>query len=136
VAEEADVEAAISAADAGELGRTLEVTAAILDRNPLDADALFVQALAQLGLDDAGAAIASLRQALFADPSFGMAAFQLGRAHDAAGDSRSARRAYHLALNTLNPDDDSHSAVLDQVELGDVAAACRVRLAPEAGAPS
>jgi chemotaxis protein methyltransferase CheR len=136
VAEDADIEMAIGAADAGDLGGALEVTAAILDRDPLDGDALFVQGLAQLGLDDAAAAIASLRQALFADPSFGLAAFQLGRAHDAAGDSRSARRAYRLALNTLNPDDDSHSTVLNRVELRDVAAACRVRLAPQAGATS
>jgi chemotaxis protein methyltransferase CheR len=136
VAEIPAIETAIGAADAGDLGRALEVTAAILDQDPLNVDALFVQGLAQLGLDDAGAAIASLRQALFADPSFGLAAFQLGRAHDAAGDSRSAIRAYRVALNTLDPDDDRHSAVVNPVELSDVAAACRVRLAPKAEAPS
>jgi hypothetical protein len=52
----------------------------------------------------------------------------LGRAHDASGDSKAAQRTYEQALRTLDPEDKRHRAILDQVDLSDVAAACMARL--------
>jgi len=100
----------------------------VLTAEPLNADAYFVGGLAQLGLGDAEAAATSFRRALYVDSSFGLAAFKLGRAHDARGDPRAARRAYEQALRTLDPDDDRHRVILDKVDVGDIAAACRARL--------
>ena len=70
----------------------------------------------------------SLRRALYVDPTFGLAAFQLGRAHEELGDRAAAARAYEQALRTLEPEDARHELILDQVDLGDVAAACAIRL--------
>ena len=66
---------------------------------------------------------------LYLDPTFGLAAFTLGRAHEAAGDRVAARRAYEQALRTIDLDDDRHDHLLEQVDLVDVATACRARLA-------
>lgn len=123
------IEDALDAADRGELETAIAITGHVLGREPLDADAYFVRGLAELGLGDTVAAVSSLRRALYLDPSFGLAAFELGRAHDAREDHKAARRAYEQALRTLDPDDDRHRVILDQVDLGDIAAACRTRLA-------
>jgi predicted TPR repeat methyltransferase len=80
--------------------------------------------------------VTSFRRALYVDPSFGLAAFKLGRAHDASGERAAARRAYERALRALDPEDERHRLILDQVDLGDVAAACRVRLRADVGAGS
>lgn len=77
---------------------------------------------------NAEAAVTSFRRALYVDPSFGLAAFNLGCAHDARGDVPSARRAYQQALRTLSSEDDQHRAMLDRVDLDDIEATCRMRL--------
>lgn len=122
------VEEAMRAADAGDFDQTLEITTKVLESDPLNADAFFVRGLAELGLEDAEAAVTSLRRSLYIDPSFGLAAFELGCAHDAAGDRAAAQRGYQRALRTLAPADGRHRAITDQVEMGEVAAACRLRL--------
>jgi chemotaxis methyl-accepting protein methylase len=122
------VEDALLAADAGDLDATLAITAEVLDEYPFDADAHFVHGLAELGRGDAGGAAYSFRRATYVDPSFGLAAFELGRAHESRGDASAARSAYRQALRTLDPGDDRHRVILDYVELSDVAAACRGRL--------
>lgn len=94
----------------------------------LDADAHFVSGLAALESGDAVAAASALRRALYVDPTFGLAAFTLGRAYEAAGDPAAARRSYEQALRTLDLADDRHDHLLQQVDLEDVAAACRARL--------
>jgi len=93
-----------------------------------DAEAHFLRGLRELEDDDPAAAAASLRRALYVDPTFGLAAFTLGRAHEAAGDAVAARRAYEQALRTLDLADERHDHLLQQVDLGDVATACRARL--------
>lgn len=109
------------------LGRTSsQPGAAALDL--LDAEAWFRKGLAALEADDAASAAAALRRALYVDPTFGLAAFTLGRAHEAAGDATAARRAYEHALRTIDLADDRHDHLLEQVHLEDVATACRVRL--------
>jgi chemotaxis methyl-accepting protein methylase len=119
---------ALRAADAGDLETTIALTAEILAEEPLNADAHFVRGLAELGNGAEAVAVTSFRRALYLDPSFGLAAFQLGRAHDALGNQKAGRRAYEQALGALDPDDGRHRDILGQVDLADVAHACRVRL--------
>lgn len=120
--------AVVQAADEGKLEIVIARTAEMVEDNPLDADAYFIRGLAQLGSGDASAAVISFRRALYVDPVFALAAFKLGRANDMLGREPAARRAYQQALRTLDADDSRHAAILGEVDLGDVAAACRVRL--------
>jgi chemotaxis protein methyltransferase CheR len=131
---ERGIDAALGAANRGSLEETLALTERLLHADPLDANAYFVRGLAELGMDDPDAAAASLRRALYVDPAFGLAAFQLGRAHERRGDGAAAARAYEQALHTLEPGDGRHDAILDQVDLGDVASACAMRLKALRGA--
>jgi chemotaxis protein methyltransferase CheR len=119
---------ALEAANEGSLRDAVGITERMLEANPLDADAYFVRGLAELGLGDTDAAVASLRRALYVDPSFALAAFKLARAHELRGDRDAAARAYEQALHTLDPEDKRHDAILDQVDVADVAVACGVGL--------
>ncbi len=94
-----------------------------------DAEAWFLRGIGELEAGDPAAATSSLRRALYLDPSFGLAAFTLGRAHEAGGDVPAARRSYEQALRTLDVADERHDHLLEQIDLADVAAACRARLA-------
>jgi chemotaxis protein methyltransferase CheR len=123
-------------ADGGELAVAIEATARILQENPLDSDAHFIRGLAELGLGDHEAAAGSFRRTLYVDPTFGLAAFKLGRAHEARGDRAAACRAYEWALRAPTAGDGGHANVLDQVDLGDVEAACAIRLHALAEAPA
>lgn len=96
--------------------------------DPLDAEAWFLKGVEALDAGDPAAATVSLRRALYVDPTFGLAAFTLGRAHEATGDGVAARRAYEQALRTIDLADERHDHLLEQVHLEDVATACRVRL--------
>ncbi|MGA2395800.1 MAG: hypothetical protein ABSH03_20885, partial [Candidatus Lustribacter sp.] len=53
-----------------------------------------------------------------------LAAFFLGRAYDALGDGPASRRAYEQTLRTLDPADDRYERILQQTDIGDIAAAC------------
>jgi hypothetical protein len=66
---------------------------------------------------------------LYADSTFALAAFTLGRAYDALGDGGAARRSYRQALHYLDPDDQRADLMLKHVDITDIAAACRARLA-------
>ncbi|MDX6512075.1 MAG: chemotaxis protein methyltransferase CheR [Gaiellaceae bacterium] len=125
---EAPLQQALNAADAGRTADALAAVARLLRAEPLDADAYFVRGLVELDGGDADRAVRSFRRALFVDPGFGLAAFKLGRAYDASGNPEAARRTYAQALRTLAPDEGRHEQILAQVDLGDVAAACRARL--------
>jgi chemotaxis protein methyltransferase CheR len=120
---------ALAAADGGRAAEALAATSELLARNPLDAEAYFVQGLVQLAAGASSEAVASLRRALYVDPRFSLAAFTLGRAYDQLAEPAEARQAYEQALRMLDPDDERHEALLRQVDLGDIAAACRARLA-------
>ena len=124
----AGLAAALQAANDGRLDTTLELTERLLKEDPLDANVYFVRGLAELGVGDPDSAAGSLRRALYVDPGFGLAAFQLGRAHEERGDDAAAARAYEQALGTLGAHDDRHDAILAQVDIGDVASACAIRL--------
>lgn len=121
--------AALAAADAGRMDEALAATERALAANPLDADAHYIRGVAQLGGGDGPAAAASLRRALYVDPGFALAAFQLGRAYDLLGDEPAARRAYEQALRTLSPDHERQQRLVAGVDLADVASACGARLA-------
>jgi len=97
---------------------------------PADALESMLQGLADFEADDVPAAVVSLRRTLYLDSRLGLAAFQLGRAHEALGDRGAARRAYQQALRTFEGDDapDLDDAVLGQVDLDDIIVAVRMRL--------
>jgi chemotaxis protein methyltransferase CheR len=127
--EEDLLDQALLAADASRWTDALAIVARLLREEPLNADAYFVRGLVELEQGESDAAIHSFRRALYVDPAFGLAAFKLGRAYDVAGDLVAARRAYEQALRSLTPEEGRHERTLAQVDLGDVAAACRSRLA-------
>ena len=120
--------AALDAAGQGDRDQALALSAALLADDPLDADAHFVRGLVLLEAGQPADAVAALRRALYADPAFSLAAFALGRAYDEMGAGPAARRAYAQVLRTLDPDDHRHEPILQQVDIGDIAAACRARL--------
>ena len=120
--------AALDAAGKGDRDDALlQVTSLLADR-PLDADAHFIHGLVALEAGDPAGAAAALRRALCTNSRFTLAAFALGRAYDALGDAPAARRAYEQALRTLDPQDQKQDRILQQIDIGDVAAACRARL--------
>jgi len=125
---ERQLTALLDAADRGDRDGALARAASLLTANPLDADAHFMDGLVTLEAGHPARAAAALRRALCADADFGLAAFTLGRAYDALGDIPAARRAYEQALRTLDPADGRHQQLLQQVNTGDIAAACRARL--------
>ena len=102
--------------------------AEVLAHDPLSGEAYFARAAVELSMGDAGAAIASLRAALYAQPEFAVAAFQLGRAYEIAGDEKAARRAYEQALRTLDRDDRDHAELIGEMDIGDIAYACGARI--------
>ena len=120
--------AALNAADNSDRAEALAQVESLIADNPLDADAHFVQGLLTLAAGEPGAAAAALRRALYIDTRFALAAFTLGRAYDALGDEAAARRAYQRVLRTLDAADHRHDLILQQVDIGDVVAACHVRL--------
>jgi chemotaxis protein methyltransferase CheR len=120
--------ATLTAAASGDRTGALAHAASLVEAHPLDADAHFLHGLVALEAGEPAKARDALRQALVADPAFCIAAFTLGRAYDALGDRTAARRAYLQALRTLDPADRRHESLLQQVNLADIAAACRVRL--------
>jgi chemotaxis protein methyltransferase CheR len=122
---------ALADADAGRLAAALTGIEPILDADPLNTAALFIQGLVLHAQGDPNAALDSLRRVLYLDPSFVRAAFELGRAQDALGDRAAAHRAYRQALEGLD-DGGSGDSVLGQIDEG-LADACKVRLAASAG---
>jgi chemotaxis protein methyltransferase CheR len=120
--------AALEAADRGDRNAALARVASLIKDNPMDSDAQFIRGLVTLEAGDPAGAADALRRALYVDADFALAAFTLGRAYDALGDEPAALRSYRQALRTLNPDDDRHNLMLQQVDIGDIAAACRTRL--------
>jgi chemotaxis protein methyltransferase CheR len=107
---------------------------ALLEHDPLNATAHFLCGLAQLEAGDVEAAVAALRRALYADSGFGLAAYTLGRAHEAGGDVVAARRAYAQSLGTLRGDDARNRALRGRIEPAVVEAAARARLGVLRGA--
>jgi chemotaxis protein methyltransferase CheR len=119
---------AMRLADAGRLDEAVEATRAAVRQDPMNAHAHFVGGTAKLALGDAEAAVAALRRALYVDGTLALAAFQLGRAYDMLERDALARQAYERALRTFDPDDRRHDWLLGQVDVGDLAAACRARI--------
>lgn len=132
-AREQRLAAALDAAGRGDRAGARAQVAALVAADPLDADAHFIGGLVALEAGEPGGAAAALRRALYADPTFALAAFTLGRAYDALGDAAAARRAFEQVLRTVDRGDDRHEPILAQVDMGDIAAACRARLGGRAG---
>jgi chemotaxis protein methyltransferase CheR len=126
---ERDVSETLEAADGGEYTAAIESADRVLAADPLNAEAYYVRGMSELATDDPLAAVGSLRRALYVDPTFVLAAFQLGRAHELRGDAQAAKRAYARTLHILDRGDDRPNRLLEQADLGDIAVACRARLA-------
>jgi chemotaxis methyl-accepting protein methylase len=122
------VDAALQAADRGELDRAIELADALLAAEPLHCEAHFVRGAAQFARRQERAAVASFRRALYIDPSHSHAAFKLARAHDTLGELDAARRAYERTLWTLDHPDDQQPDRLDRADRRDIATACHARL--------
>jgi chemotaxis protein methyltransferase CheR len=120
---------AVEAADRGEYTAAIESAGRALAADPLNAEAYYVRGMSELASGDPAAAVGSLRRALYVDPTFALAAFQLGHAHELSGDWQAARRAYVRTLHVLDRGDDRPGRLLEQADLGDIAVACRARLA-------
>jgi chemotaxis protein methyltransferase CheR len=119
----------IGAADRGDYAGAIESAKQILAADPMNAEAHFVKGLSELADGDAEVAVESLRRALYVEPSFALAAFQLARAHDRSGDEQAARRAYVQTLRALASDTDGSRLMIEPDDVGEIAAACRARLA-------
>jgi chemotaxis protein methyltransferase CheR len=122
-----ELDDALQAANQGELQVALEATARALSRDALDTNAHFLRGLALRGLGRPAEAINAFRSALYVDPGFALAAFEMGRALEACGDETSAVRAYNQALKTFDRTPERVLA-FSQVYSGDVADACTIRL--------
>jgi len=125
---------AFAAADRGELDVVLEITAETLARDQLDADAYYLQGLAELARHDPRAAIAPLRRAVSIDADFSPARFQLARAHDVLGNAEASRQEYKRTLRSLGRYATAPHELARTVDLGDIALACNARLSAGAGA--
>jgi tetratricopeptide (TPR) repeat protein len=124
-----DVADALEAANRQDYARAVELVERTLAADPLDAEAYFVRGTTEIARHDPGSAVDSLRRALYIDPTFGLAAFQLARAHELRGDRAAARRAYSQALRTLEAAGDRHPILLAGVDVGELTAVCRRALA-------
>jgi chemotaxis methyl-accepting protein methylase len=100
----------------------------ICGNDPPEATRHFLHGLAEAKATNISGAITAFRAALYADPFFGLAAFQLGRSYEAIGNENAARLAYERALAHLDPNLDVHVTLLEQIDLEDVKAAVRMRL--------
>lgn len=124
-----DVEQSIEAADRGAYGEAIEIAGRVLNEEPLNAAAHYVRGVSELANGNPDAAVESLRRALYVEPQFALAAFQLARAYDLQGDEKPARRLYAQTLRALAGDEDRSRLLLRQGDVGEIAAACRARLA-------
>ena len=96
--------------------------------DPLDPSPHFVRGLAEHAAGDPAAAVISLRRAVFLEPGFVRASFELARAHESAGDPAAAARSYEQVLAALHQDRPGVDRLLNAREAGDIAAASRGRL--------
>jgi tetratricopeptide (TPR) repeat protein len=120
--------AALSAANAGNLDRAVELIEPVLAADPMDSRALFIRGLVELASGDATAAVTSLRRVLYVRPDFGLAGFKLGQALERSGAIDSAAQAYRQALRALGRPNPQAVAVEDEIASADIALACRMRL--------
>ena len=93
------------------------------------AQAAFDAGSRALGAGDASTAVHALRRALYLDPRRAVVALQLARAHEALDHTEAARRGYRRALRLVGEAPESGPGLYDGVAAGDVATACRARLA-------
>jgi chemotaxis protein methyltransferase CheR len=126
--DEEPLAAAVRLADTGRFQEARDAVAAAVQDDPMNAAAHFIRGTVELAGGDPEAAVTAFRRALYVDGDFGPAAFQLGRAYDALDREPAARAAYQRALRTFDPASTRHAGLLGHVDIGDLAAACRVRL--------
>lgn len=124
----ASLEEALAGAEAGLLDEVIPATDGLSAADPLDPSPHFVRGLAEHAAGDAAAAVISLRRAVFLEPGFARASFELARAHESAGDPAAAARFYEQVLAALHKGRPGVDRLLQAREAGDIAAASRGRL--------
>ncbi len=122
------VEHALIAMEAGDHASALKIANGVLEADALHADAHLVRGIALLESGDAPGAVHALRRATFVDPAFGLAFFELGRAHEVAGEQPEARHAFERALAFLGAEAESHEILRGYVDAAEVREACEARL--------
>jgi chemotaxis protein methyltransferase CheR len=119
---------AVKAADRGELDLAVQAAKSALKEDPLDPQANFISGVAELARENPRAAVDPLRRALYIDPNFSLAAFNLARAHDALHEIQAAKRAYKQTLRTLDHSASDQTPAIDHSEQTDMTIACHARL--------
>jgi chemotaxis protein methyltransferase CheR len=89
-------------ADQGDLPRALVLCNEGIASNKLDIGLYFLRGSILQELDDTGAAIASVKQAIYLDPDFVMGHFALGNLYARQGNQKNATRYFKNALGLLN----------------------------------
>jgi chemotaxis protein methyltransferase CheR len=124
----AGIEDALRAVDRGDYEKAIESARRVLADDLLSAEANYLRGVSELAIDDPEAAVRSLRRALYIDPAFALAAFQLACAYERRGDLQAARRSYAQTLRVLARDQECSAELLERGDAGDIAAACQARL--------
>jgi chemotaxis protein methyltransferase CheR len=88
----------------------------------------YLEGLAALEGGEFGAAVESLRRALYLEPHFSLAAFKLGRAHEALANWSAARRSYEQAIRALHHEQDRYESLYGPLVPDDVVRAAETRL--------
>lgn len=96
--------------------------------DPLDAEGHFLHAVAELEAGNAHGAVESLRGALCVLSDFNPGAFKPGPAYEALGDRAAARRAYEQAQRPRNHTRKTDRRQVEELDVGEFAAACRSRV--------
>lgn len=90
------------AADRGEWQAALDFLVAAARQDALAPQVHYLRALVQLQMNNADAALLSLRQAVYCEPRFGLAHYSLGELYERQGDLRAAARHWRLAEQALS----------------------------------
>jgi Flp pilus assembly protein TadD len=94
----------------------------------MNPDVHYLHGVAELESGNAIAAIECLRRVLYLDPSYSLAAFALGRAHEFTGELDAARRRYEQALRMLAAETGDAERIGGSIDPATVADACQARL--------
>jgi chemotaxis protein methyltransferase CheR len=96
--------------------------------DPPDEVAHYLEGLAALEGGEFAAAVESLRRALYLEPHFSLAAFKLGRAHEALSNWAAARRSYQRAIRAATHAQERYEQLYGPLVPGDVVHAAETRL--------
>lgn len=103
-------------------------TAGTTNEDRMNPDVHYLHGVAELESGNATSAIECLRRVLYLDPSYSLAAFALGRAHEFTGELDAARRRYEQALRMLAAETGDAERIGGSIDPATIADACQARL--------